>query len=160
MRSVIAAVMGFLLLSGCATVPSGPSGAAEKQAAQIDPVQQQKDDFDRLIGGAVNIVGPKNLLDMVHFTNSLNHHGMIVFHVVTTEEMVERGSIGVSKEYAQALRDRIEPTLNKVEVMSVRVAMKKLGDQELIVFWAVVSRIMLDQPQNPEFDAFFKELER
>jgi hypothetical protein len=159
MRLLLAALI-LSLMAGCAAVPVAPSGVSEKQAAQADPVQQQKDDFDRLIAGSVNIIGPKNLMDMVHFTNGLTHHGMIVFHVVTTEEMAERKAIGVSKEYAEALRERVEPTLNKVEVMSVRVALKKLGDQELVVFWAVISRIMLDQPQNPEFDAFFKEIER
>lgn len=159
MRSVMAVVLGVMLLAGCASAPPAPAGVAGTQAASIqDEVQKQKDDLDRFIGGSVNIVGPKNLLDMVHLANSLNHHGMIVFHVVTTQVMAER-HLASTEQYAQALRTKVVPTLNKVETMSVRVEVEKLSDKELIVFWAVIDRVMLDQNQNEEFDAFFKALE-
>ena len=35
------------------------------------------------------------------------------------------------------------------------ISVKKLDDASLATLWAIVCRVMLEQPQSPEFDALF-----
>ena len=157
MRFVTAMVVFFVM--GCASHPVPPSGTEGTQAAQVDAVQKQKADFERLIAQSVGVLGPGPVNDMLHLAQSMTPTGLIVFHVVTTEELGVREKSLATNEYIQALRSRIEPGLDKAAVAKVRTSVRKMDDVALSAFWAIICRVMLEQPQSPEFDAFFGALE-
>jgi hypothetical protein len=165
MRYLLVALMGGLfalislgLLGGCASVreKATPPTKAEIEAAAV---QATKDRLDQVVADSVLTLGPQVVVSMVQLTNRLTPDGLILFHVVTTEELAARGEKYPAAEYAGDLAKRVEPGLNKVDVMSVRVVVQRMGDLEVRTFWSVIARRMLEMEHNEAIDRFFRSLE-